>query len=130
MSAKTDLSLDLVMAALKEAVRDCLYRRPPPPIGWAGPEFETAYANCWPKTKRSRQRGVGIGCWNAPSSTAFVRRKVGSATTKPCSISCITTASSFTGLGSSAAAPGAYQERMGGRRNRNRPRHDPVSGLG
>ena len=33
VSAKTDLGLDLVTAALKEAVRDCLYRRPPPPIG-------------------------------------------------------------------------------------------------
>jgi len=33
VSAKTGLGLDLVTAALKEAVRDCLYRRPPPPIG-------------------------------------------------------------------------------------------------
>ena len=33
VSAKTNLGLDLVTAALKEAVRDCLYRRPPPPIG-------------------------------------------------------------------------------------------------
>jgi len=32
-SAKTSLGLDLVKAALKEAVRDCFYRRPPPPIG-------------------------------------------------------------------------------------------------
>jgi hypothetical protein len=33
VSAKMGLGIDLVTAALKEAVRDCLYRRPPPPIG-------------------------------------------------------------------------------------------------
>jgi internalin A len=33
VSAKTGLGLDLMTAALKEAVRDCVYRRPPPPIG-------------------------------------------------------------------------------------------------
>jgi internalin A len=33
VSAKVGLGLDLVTAALKEAVRDCFYRRPPPPIG-------------------------------------------------------------------------------------------------
>jgi internalin A len=33
VSAKTGLGLDSVRAALKEAVRDCVYRRPPPPIG-------------------------------------------------------------------------------------------------
>jgi internalin A len=33
VSAKTGLGLDLMTAALKEAMRDCLYRRPPPPIG-------------------------------------------------------------------------------------------------
>jgi len=32
-SAKTGLGLDLVKASLKEAVRDCVERRPPPPIG-------------------------------------------------------------------------------------------------
>jgi internalin A len=33
VSAKTDLGLDLMTPALKEAVRDCLYRRPPRSIG-------------------------------------------------------------------------------------------------
>jgi internalin A len=33
VSAKTDLRLNLVKAALEEAVRDCFERRPPPPIG-------------------------------------------------------------------------------------------------
>lgn len=33
VSASTTLGLDLVRATLKEAVRDCIDRRPPPPIG-------------------------------------------------------------------------------------------------
>ena len=33
VSAKTGLGLDLVRASLKEAVRDCMERRPPAPIG-------------------------------------------------------------------------------------------------
>jgi internalin A len=33
VSAKTDLGLDAVKGALKEAVRECVFRHPPPPIG-------------------------------------------------------------------------------------------------
>jgi hypothetical protein len=33
VSARTELNLGLIKEAIKEAVRDCFDRRPPPPIG-------------------------------------------------------------------------------------------------